>query len=125
MKLIQITDAGTLSTIRSTYFTFETPSNTPILMHSINVDGERVGFVATEDYGKIGGPHIFISEQFRNKEYMVKVNWLFQNVYCPLMKALGKEFLLTDCDQEDRGTVNFLTKAGFDIKNITIAELKL
>lgn len=124
-KLNQIRDQKLIYMILVTHFTFETPSNTPILMHSIVVDDERVGFVATEDHGAVGGPHIFIFPAARTRKIMEKVGWLHVNVYCPLMKALGKEYLATNCDQDDLGTINFLKRAGFLIKKITIAELKL
>lgn len=125
MKLIQITDKLAVETIRQSLFTFEVPSNIPTLMHSIDVDGELVGYVATEDYNTVGGPHIFIHDEFKIKPVMQRVSWLFTNVYCPLMKALGKEYLATNCDDADEGTKNFLRKAGFNIQTTVIAEYKL
>lgn len=125
MMLKKITTPADILAIRQAYFSFDCPSNIGVLMHSINIDGQLVGYVATEDYNTVGGPHIFIKEGYRNAAYMTKVGWLFKNVYCKLMKGLGKEFLVTTCDDSDRGTTNFLKKCGFSIEHHVVAQYKL
>lgn len=122
MKLIQVRDKAESLAIRQACFSFEVPGNIAVLLHEIRIEGQTVGYVATEDYNTVGGPHIYIGEGFKNAAYMRKVNWIFKNVYCPLMKELGKRYLVTNCDDADTGTINFLKKAGFSTKNITVAE---
>lgn len=125
MKLIKITEPAEILAIRQACFSFEVPTNISVLLHEIRIDGQTVGYVATEDYNTVGGPHLYVKEGFRCKPYLIKVGWIFKNVYCPLMKGLGKEFLVTNCDESDEGTLNFLKKCGFSLKRHVVAEYKL
>jgi len=127
MKLIQMTDP--LEYAQYIYddelFQFDSPAGTPILFHIIDIDGEEVGYVATEDFTVVAGPHLYVKPEYRTKEYIIKIDWIFRYVYKPLMKALGHQFLITNCDQDDHGTIRFLTKAGFEMKKVMVAEMKL
>ena len=125
MKLVKITEPAEALAIRQAYFSFEVPSNISVLVHEFRIDGQAVGYVATEDYNTVGGPHLAVKEGYRNAAFMTKVKWLIQNVYYPLMKAQGKEFLVTTCSPEDAGTTRILKECGFNIDTHVIAEYKL
>lgn len=125
MRLEKVTDPGAIKKVLDEGFSFDVPSNISVLLHEIRIDGQTVGYVATEDYNTVGGPHIYVREGFKSKPYLTKIGWLFKNVYCPLMKSLGKEFLVTNCDESDSGTSNFLKKCGFSLKRSVVAEYKL
>jgi len=125
MKLKQLREQAEILAIKQSCFELDVPPTIPILIHQIMIDGQTVGYVATEDYDTAAGPHIFIAEGYKNPSYLKKVTWIFHNVYCPLMKELGKDILITNCDQCDFGTTNFLQKLGFQVKHLAIAEFKL
>jgi len=122
VRLNQILNETVKAQTMEAHFTFESPTDTPLMMHSLEIDNVVVGYVATEDFGNVGAPHIFVYKVFRTSDILEKVSWLFTNVYCPLMKALGKTLLATNCDRQDVGTINFLKKAGFDLQKIMVAQ---
>lgn len=125
MKLIQVRDQHEIDTILAACFVFEVPSNIEVILHEMRIDGQTVGYIATEDYRTVGGVHMYVGEGFRNKSYLSRVEWICKNVYFPLMKELGKEFLISNCDETDAGTKRFLKACGFTIKKLVTAELKL
>jgi hypothetical protein len=125
MKLKQIRDEAIVNAWLEAHFSFQCPPNIPVHLHEIYIDGTCVGAVATEDYSLTGIPHIYIEEYYRTSEILSKVQWLFEHVYCPLMKARGMFCLSTNCDQKDNGTRNFLSRLGFSIKEICVAEFVL
>ena len=125
MKLIQITEPAEILALRQAYFSFDVPSNIQVMMHAISIDGQTIGWIATEDYNTIGGPHLAVREGYKNRNYLSRVEWLFKNVYFKLMKAQGKEYLVTNCDKADKGTQRFMKALGFTVKNVVMAELKL
>jgi hypothetical protein len=125
MRLIQIEGKYAKSAIIQSFFVFQSVPGTTILMHLIDVDGHRIGWVATEQIGAVGGPHIFIKERYRTPEFLEKAEWLFRHVYCKLMKALDMTYLVTNCDQEDDGTIRFMQRCGFKLKPIMVAEYTL
>lgn len=122
MKLIKINAPADILAIRQAYFSFDCPSNIGILMHEFRIDGQSVGYIATEDYNTVGGPHVHIHEGFKNKAFLTKVKWILNHVYYPLMKGLGKEFLVTNCEKDDTGTQWLLESEGFELKHIVVAE---
>jgi hypothetical protein len=124
MKLKQIRDEATkIQWLES--FSFQSPPSIPVHIHEIYVQDTCVGAVATEDYSLTGIPHIYIFEEYRTSEYLSQVQWLFENVYCPLFKELGMFCLSTNCSQDDKGTRNFLSRLGFSVKEICVAEIVL
>jgi hypothetical protein len=125
MKLVQITDPAEILAIRQACFVFEAPSNIEVLMHEIRIDGRTIGYIATENFFTVGGPHIFIEEGYRNKNYLTKAAWLFKNVYFKLMKERKMEWLVTNCDSKDESTQRMMKEVGFDIQHIAVAQRKL
>lgn len=125
MKLIQVRDSALIATILSDHFVFEVPSNIKVMLHEIRIDGQTIGYIATEDYNTVGGSHLYVRDEFKNKSYLGKVEWIFKNVYFPLMKELGKEFLVSNCDECDKGTIKYMKVLGFSIKKLVTAEIKL
>jgi len=125
MRLEQIKEPAEITAIRQACFSFEVPSNISVLLHRIRIDGMTVGYVATEDYNTVAAPHICVLEGYKNSAFLGRITWIFENVYCPLMRALGKEWLVTNCDDSDKGTINFLEKCGFDLKHLMVAQYKL
>ncbi len=112
--------------VRKTYFSIDLPPNVPVLIHEIILaNGSSAGFVATEDMKFVGGPHIFIWPACRIKQIMVEINQMFKEVYIPIMRDRGMKYLLTNCAKDDRGTTNFMEKAGFTIKHVVVAEYAL
>lgn len=117
---------ATITQMRKNYFKFECPPNIPVLIHEIVISsGAVVGYVATEDFNYVAAPHIFVYPEYRTREYLTEVTQIFKEIYCPTMKAEGKQWLVTNCDKEDKGTTNFLAKCGFALKNIMVAEYTL
>lgn len=125
MRLEQIKDPAKIVAIRQAYFSFDKPSNIEVMMHAMRVDGQVIGYIATEDFNTVGGPHLGIIEGFKNKHCLNKVKWIFLNVYFPLMKELGKEFMVTTCAADDPGTIRMMKDLGFTVETHVIAERKL
>lgn len=125
IALIEVKNQELIASLRRDYFKFEVPPNTSVLMHSLFVAGATVGYVATEDYGAVGGPHIYVRPECRAREYLTEISRIFKELYVPAMKSAGKWALVTNCDQDDTSTQNFLSKIGFTIKPIVVAEYVL
>lgn len=124
MKLVPIT-GGAVPSLLNTFFNNLSP-DAPVFIHILVLtDGSHAGYVATEDYGLAGGPHLFVHPEHRNRTSLTEVSNIFKELYIPMMKARGAKYLVTNCDQNDRGTTNFLEKVGFAIKKVVLAEYAL
>jgi hypothetical protein len=124
MKLVELA-GDRVKAIWDEHFGFAIPSNVEYKIHQIRIDGQTIGYVATELHGKVACPHVKIFEGFRNKAYLTRVTWLFENVYKPMLKEVGFEFLVTNCAVHDVGTTNFMKKLGFNMSTIVVGEIKL
>jgi len=124
MRLLQIKDPAEIIAIRQC-FTFKAPSNIKVIIHAFEVNNQIIGYIATEDIGTVAGPHMYIIKKYHSSLYIKAAAWICKNVYFPLMRGLGKEFLVTNCDSEDTSTLRFLTEVGFDTRAVTVAEYTL
>lgn len=120
MKLIQIHGRNLIDHVIDNYFEYKRTPDVETMLHLIKVRGKAVGFVATEKFDKITGTHLFIRPDSRNAEVLTEVSWIYNNVYCPLMRALGFEMITTSCHIDDKATQNFLSKAGFNLEEVCV-----
>jgi hypothetical protein len=109
--------------IREKHFNIHPNINTYV--HEGRANGELLGYVCTEDFGLVQGPHIYVLPEHHNRESLTKVTHIFKGLYIPMMRDAGCISLATNCDQEDTGTTNFLQTVGFEIKHVTVAEMTL
>jgi hypothetical protein len=109
--------------IREKHFDIHPKVNTYV--HEGRNNGETLGYVCTEDHGLVQAPHIYVLPEHHNRESLTIVTELFKGLYIPMMREAGCIALSTNCSQDDKGTTNFLTLVGFEIKKLTVAELAL
>lgn len=125
MKLHQLRDPAEILAVRQANFVFPSTSDQKLMMHEIQAQGQTFGYVCTEDLGKVAGVHIFIKEGYRNKAWLGYFLWLHKNVYCPLMKELGFEYLMAACEDTNEGVQKLMKLAGFEVTTQVIGQLKL
>lgn len=94
-------------------------------VHEIRAEGEMYGYVCTEDLGLVQGPHIYVLPEHHNRKSLTTITEIFKGLYIPMMREAGCICLATNCAQDDTGTSNFLKMAGFELKDITVAEMTL
>jgi len=114
-----------LRVIWNKHFKFPIPSRTNIIMFEIMRGDLVVGWLASEDYGKVVGIHLYLIPERKTLSVVKALKPLLKDSLVPALKELGKEFIVTNCDQADASTTHLLMAVGFRIKPVVVAEMQI